>query len=153
VSCCIWCEAKSACESYSLSSPSSSDDGAALVGRGDGAFEVGVVGPVELRVGVGFGVEVFVGVGFGVEDFVGVGVGFGVEDLAGFGVEVFVGFGVGLLVDLGVGVGFGDLVALGFFGDFFLSSSSFWRRSRFVPTAALSVSQNVVRIFLASNHR
>lgn len=131
------------------------------MGRGDGAVEpVDVVavepvvdGPVELRVGVevedfvgaGFGVDVLVGVGFGVADLVGVG--FGVADFVGFGFRGRFG------VDLGVGVGLADLVAFGLREDLFLSSSSSRRESRPVFTAALSVSQNVVLMVLASNHQ
>jgi hypothetical protein len=144
------------------------------VGRGDGAVELVdavadllvEVGPEELRVGVevedlvgvGFAVADLVGVGFGVADLVGVGfgvadlvgVGFGVADLVGFGLEVRlrVDFGVGV----GVGVGLGDLVARGLREAPFLSSSS-RRESRPLPAAALSASQNVVLMVLASNHR
>ncbi|MFL4478381.1 hypothetical protein ACIPUB_08910 [Paeniglutamicibacter sp. ORCA_105] len=142
------------------------------MGRGDGAVELVdavadllvEVGPEELRVGVevedlvgvGFAVADLVGVGFGVADLVGVGfgvadlvgVGFGVADLVGFGLEVRlrVDFGVG------VGVGLGDLVARGLREAPFLSSSS-RRESRPLPAAALSASQNVVLMVLASNHR
>lgn len=141
------------------------------MGRGDGAVELVdavadllvEVGPEALRVGVevedlvgvGFAVADLVGVGFGVADLVGVGfgvadlvgVGFGVADLVGFGLEVRlrVDFGVG------VGVGLGDLVARGLREAPFLSSSR--RESRPLPAAALSASQNVVLMVLASNHR